>query len=417
MRKFELFESSGEVFKFIFVIGIIFILNLTYEYYKFSDFKSEKFRFLDAKVEHSYLKTKQDKTYRVLKLNNRNFSFYTTTKKDNISRYDTLNLGVITSSVSYKDWLQKRFFMSSFKIKKIDSKPNFKQNLINSIESQHNDEKIKELYATLYLATPISKELRDDVTKWGIAHVVSISGFHLSIIFGVMFMVITPFYKYFQSKYFPYRSSYFDISVFAFGLMIFYLYLLDFTPSFLRSLVMAFIGFLFLIKSIRILSFYTLFLTILLSVAVFPSLLFSIGFYFSCLGVFYIYLYAYHFSKLKFSIITHAILLNIYVYLAMNIPVYHFFNTLAFSQVAVIPIGYIFVVFYPLSVVFHIFGYGNFMDRLLLEFLNFSTATYKTYVPEIYFYAMNALLLPAIRYKYIAILLALIGFVPLFFIA
>lgn len=35
----------------------------------FSEFKTKKFRHLDVIVEHSYLKTKNDKTYRVLKLN------------------------------------------------------------------------------------------------------------------------------------------------------------------------------------------------------------------------------------------------------------------------------------------------------------------------------------------------------------
>ncbi|QKF64925.1 ComEC/Rec2 family competence protein [Campylobacter corcagiensis] len=420
MRKFELFENRSEILIFLTVIISIFILNLGYEWVKFKEFKSSKFHFLDAKVEHSYLKTKNSKTYRVLKLDSGEFSFYTTTKKDaNISRYDRLNLGVVTSSISYKDWLKKRFYLPSFKIKKLKPKPNFKQNIINFIDSQHSSDKIKELYVTLYLATPISKELRDDVTKWGIAHVVSISGFHLGIIFGVIFLTITPIYRYFQRRFFPYRSSYFDISIFAFCLMVFYLFLLDFTPSFLRSLVMAFIGFLFLIKNIRILSFYTLFLTILLSVSFIPHLLFSIGFYFSCLGVFYIYLYAHHFGEIKytkFNIITHAILLNLYVYFAMNIPVYHFFHTLAFSQIAVIPIGYIFVIFYPVSILLHIFGVGNLMDGMLLEFLNYEISTFQTQIPAPLFYIMNLLLLPAIRYKFIALFLAFIGILPLFFI-
>lgn len=420
MRKFELFENGFGVIKFLLILTAIFVLNLGYEYYKFSEFKAKKFQFLDVSVEHSYLKSKNGRTYRVLKLNSGEFSFYTTTKKDSdINRYDRLNLGVVTNSLSYNEWIKKRFYMPSFKIKKLKSKPNLKQKIISSIQNQHSDDKIKELYVTLYLATPISKELRDDVTKWGIAHVVSISGFHLGIIFGVIFLALTPVYRYFQSRFFPYRSSYFDISVFAFALMIWYLFLLDFTPSFLRSLVMAFIGFLFLIKNIRILSFYTLFLTIGLSVAFFPNLVYSIGFYFSCLGVFYIYLYAHHFGDIKFgkfSVLTHAILLNIYVYLAMNVPVYHFFKTLAFSQIAVIPIGYIFVVFYPLSVLLHIFGVGDLMDSMLLSFLNYEIPTFQTQIPPSIFYIMNLLLLPAIRYKFIALFLAFIGVLPLFFI-
>ncbi|NLY03351.1 MAG: ComEC/Rec2 family competence protein [Campylobacter sp.] len=422
MIKFELFENRREISVFLIVVGLVFILNLLYQYYEFSKFTDKKFQFLEAKVEHSYIKTKNSKTYRVLKLRNKEFSFYTITGKDSdIKRYDRLSLGVITDNVTYKEYLKKNFYMSSFDVEKLENSSNFKDFLVEAIVSQHTNLKIKELYATLYLATPISKELRADVTKWGIAHVVSISGFHLGIIFSTIFLFITPVYRFFQKRFFPYRSSYFDIATLAFFLMVIYLFLLDFTPSFLRSLVMAFLGFLFLIKNIRILSFYTLFLTIILTVCIFPSFLFSIGFYFSCLGVFYIYLYIHHWGDFREvlgfkKIVWHAVWLNIYVYLAMNIPVYHFFPTLAFSQVAVIPVGYIFVLFYPLSAILHLFGLGYLMDFMLLKFLDFEVVTYQTEIPNYLFWMMNLLLIPAIRYKFIAIFLALIGIIPLFYI-
>lgn len=415
----RLFYSKKEILLFLLIVLAVYFLNLAYEYHKFSEFKTKKFRHLDVIVEHSYLKTKNDKTYRVLKLNAAEFSFYTTTKKENlIERYDSLNLGVVTDKITFKDYIKKRFYMPSFRIRQIEFEPKFKDKIIAFIENQHENDKIKELYATLYLATPISKELRDDVTKWGIAHVVSISGFHLSIIFATFFLVLTPIYKFFQDRYFPYRSSYFDISVVAFLTMIFYLFLLDFTPSFLRSLLMGWLGFLFLIKNLKILSFWTLFLTIILSVAIFPNLLFSIGFYFSCLGVFYIYLYMHHFKfgSGKKAVVLNIIVFNIYVYFAMNIPVYHFFETLAFTQIAVIPIGYIFTIFYPLSAFLHLIGQGGLMDEMLLNFLNYEVTTYKADIPAVLFYMMNLLLLPAIKFKSIAILLALIGILPLFFI-
>ncbi|NLK66146.1 MAG: ComEC/Rec2 family competence protein [Campylobacteraceae bacterium] len=419
MRFNKLFYSKKEIFLFLFLVLFIYALNLAYQYHKFEEFKETKF--IEATVEHSYLKTKNERTYRVLKLKTSHFSFYTTTKKESvIARYDRLSLGIRTDKVSFKDYIKKSFYMPSFKIKKLEKKPKFKDKIINFIENQHDNPKIKELYATLYLATPISKELRNDVTKWGIAHVVSISGFHLSIIFATFFLLITPIYRFFQSRFFPYRSSYFDISVVAFLAMIGYLFLLDFAPSFLRSLLMGLLGFLFLSKNLRILSFWTLFLTIILSVAIFPNLVFSIGFYFSCLGVFYIYLYMHHF-KFEFgsrasNFALNVVVFNIYVYFAMNIPVYHFFDTLAFSQIAVIPIGYIFTIFYPVSAFLHLIGQGGLMDEWLLAFLNYEVTTYKTTIPPMLFYTMNSLLIPAIKFRSIAILLALMGVLPLFFI-
>ena len=82
-RMNNLFNSKKELLLFFIVAFTIFGLNLSYEFYKFKDFKTQKFRYVDAVVEQSYLKTKNDKTYRVLKLKNGDFSFYTTTKKEN----------------------------------------------------------------------------------------------------------------------------------------------------------------------------------------------------------------------------------------------------------------------------------------------------------------------------------------------
>lgn len=417
----NLFNSKKELLLFFIVAFTIFGLNLSYEFYKFKDFKTLKFRYVDAVVEQSYLKTKNDKTYRVLKLKNGDFSFYTTTKKENeLKRYDNIKLGVITDKITFKEYIKKSFYLKSFNIKKLQNSPNFKNNLINFISNQHKNDKIKELYSTLYLATPISKELRNDVTKWGIAHVVSISGFHLGIIFTTIFLLITPIYRFFQNRFFPYRSRYFDISLVAFLLMVFYLFLLDFTPAFLRSLLMSALAFLFLVKNLKIFSFWTLFLTIIISICFMPNLVFSVGFYFSCLGVFYIYLYLHHFKNLfkstKIGILKHILVFNIYVFFAMNIPVYYYFNTFTFSQIAVIPIGYIFTIFYPLSLFLHIFGAGNLMDELLLNFLNYNIKTYEIFIPPMLFYSLNLLNFVAIKNRLVAILLPIFGIIPIFFI-
>lgn len=111
----NLFNSKKELLLFFIVAFIIFGLNLSYEFYKFKDFKALKFRYVDAVVEQSYLKTKNDKTYRVLKLKNDDFSFYTTTKKENeLKRYDNIKLGVITDKVTFKEYIKKSFYLKSF---------------------------------------------------------------------------------------------------------------------------------------------------------------------------------------------------------------------------------------------------------------------------------------------------------------
>ena len=436
MKKLEIFENKREIFYFLLFITIIFALNLAFCYREFNEFKSQKYRFYNAQILQNYEKTNaKGKTYRVLRLKTSEFEFYTTTKKDfktNGAKY--LNIGVITQNVKFKDFVKKRFYMPSFKLKpkfensfensaqSLQNSPNLKnkfanlkQNAINFITSQHQNSKLKELYSALYFATPISKELRANVTNWGIAHIIAISGFHLGIIFGVCFFILMPIYKFFQKRFFPYRSANFDISIFVFILMSFYLFVLEFTPSFLRSLAMAFVGFFLLMRNFKIINFATLFITIALLIALFPHLAFSIGFYFSCMGVLFIFIYVKHFKD-KFSPFLHLIFFNLFVWLCMNVPVYYFFSTLTPLQIAVVPISYVFIIFYPLSVVLHLFGLGGIFDENLLNFLEFSVSSYQTQIPLWLFITANLCAILAIKFKKFALLCPILGFLPIFFI-
>ncbi|MDA3056369.1 ComEC/Rec2 family competence protein [Campylobacter sp. CN_NA1] len=439
MKKLEIFENKREILLFLLFSLSVFILNLGFCYKDFYEFKSQKYRFYNAQILQNYEKTNaKGRIYRVLRLKTSEFEFYTTTKKDfETSGAKTLNIGVITQNVKFIDFVKKRFYMPSFKLKpkfensinsgrnstqSLQNSPNLKtkfanlkQNAINFITAQHKNSKMQELYSALYFATPISRELRANVTNWGIAHIIAISGFHLGIIFGICFFIFKPVYKFFQKRYFPYRSVNFDISIFVFILMSFYLLVLDFTPSFLRSLAMAFVGFFLLMRNFKIINFATLFITIAFLIALFPHLAFSIGFYFSCMGVLFIFIYVKHFKD-KFGLFAHLIFFNLFVWLCMNVPVYYFFSTLTPLQISVVPISYTFIIFYPLSVVLHIFGVGYIFDEYLLNFLEFSLSIYKTQIPLWLFVMANLSAILAIKFKNFALLCALLGFLPIFFI-
>jgi competence protein ComEC len=273
---------------------------------------------------------------------------------------------------------------------------------------------MQELYNALYLATPISKELRQNVTNWGIAHIIAISGFHLSVIFIFVFFVARFTIAPLQDRYFPYLNLRFYISLILFALMGFYLYILDFTPSFLRSYIMGLVGFLLLSRGLKVFSFGNLVLSVLIGLAFSPQLLFSIGFYFSCLGVFFIFLYIYHFGNRQDPsswrrILIHTLALEIFVFLAMNIPVYYFFPVTSWYQLSVIPLAYAFIIFYPVSLFLHLFGIGGIFDLWMIKFIEFAPAQGRANVELWEFIAYNALALLAIYKKHIMILLALLG--------
>ncbi|PSM51776.1 competence protein, ComEC family [Campylobacter blaseri] len=414
MNGLKLFNKFSEILIFIAICLAIFSINIFIKHNEFRHFKEDKFQKIDAKVLSSYTKTnKKGRVYRVLKLKTNDFIFYTITKKEtNFKELDMLNLGIVTDRVDFKDYLKKSFYMPSFNIEKVKINKTLKDKAIKYVASQHQSLQIQNLYLALFFATPINKELRQNIVKWGISHLVAISGFHLSIIFTTIFFILTPIYKFFQNRFFPYRSLVFDISLLTFFLMVGYLFVLDFTPSFLRSLLMALVLFVFLVRNLKVFSFQTLFITMLIAISFFPHLLFSYGFYFSCLGVFYIYLYIHHFAK-SFNVYINIIFLNLFVYLAMNIPVYYFFPNFTYTQISVVFISYIFIIFYPLSLLLHLVNFGSIFDEYLIMFLNYPVEMHQINISKFLFYGVNLLSLLAIRYKILALLLALIGLYPI----
>ncbi|MBF7059779.1 ComEC/Rec2 family competence protein [Campylobacter volucris] len=396
---------------------VIFLLNIFYEYKNYQNFKLTKHLYLkDNIILSSYTKeNKYGKKYQVLKLKNSNFNFYTISYKNlTFDKNKTLSLRIITKDISFKNYLSKSFFAPSYDFNQTSYVQN-QNTIINYFLNQHTNEKIKEFYGTLFFAKAISKDLRQDVNFYGIAHLIAISGYHLGLLFSFCFVVFAPLYAFFQKRYFPYRSLKLDLSVFAFVLLTAYMYLIDFTPSYIRALFMTLFGFYLYSKNVKILSFKFLVLSIVLCISLFPKLLFSVGFLFSALGVFYIYLYLHHFKN-KFSNLTHIIFLNFWTFLAMIIPVLYFFPLLSLQQFLAIPLSILFIIFYPMVLLLHIFNYGNLLDFYLLDFFNIKFHSINFKISFWVYIGYLFLSLLSIFNRYLALFVISLGFVPFVFL-
>lgn len=357
---------------------------------------------------------KKVKKYQVLKLKNSDFIFYTTSFKDlNLSKNDVINLRIITKNINFKDYLSKSFYAPSYDFNK--TKTQKENTLIRYFLNQHHNEKIKEFYGALFFAKNVSSELRNDVNFYNIAHLIAISGYHLGLLFSFCFLIFAPLYAFFHKRYFPYRSLKLDISIFAFSLLIFYIFLIDFSPSYTRALLMSLFAFYLFSKNIKIFSFKFLFLSITFCISIFPKLLFSVGFLFSILGVFYIYLYLHHFKD-QFSNFTHVFLLNIWTFLAMIIPVLYFFPLLSFQQFLAIPLSLAFIIFYPLVLILHIFSYGNLLDLYFMHFFEFKMHAINLSIPFVFYFIYLILSLIAIFNKYLALFVVSLGLIPFIFL-
>ncbi len=400
-------------FRYLFLFGfIVFVFNIFLEYNHFLIFKEQKHKLIENALLLQYYPkyNKNNKKYWVLKLKTKDFVLYSTSFKDlNLSKNQLLNLKIITSNISFKDYLKKSFYVPSYGF---EISGYFKNNAIVSyFLHQHTNEKVQEFYGALFFALPISSELRKDVNYYGIAHLIAISGYHIALLFTLVFFILTPLYSFFQKRYFPYRSLRLDLSVFIFILLFAYAYLIGFVPSYIRSLIMALWAFYLLCKNIKILSFFTLFISIYLCIALYPRLLLSVGFLFSCLGVFYIFLYLHHFSKF-FHNLLNIVLLNIWTFFCMIIPVLYFFPLISYQQFLAIILSGIFIVFYPLVLCLHFVVHGNLLDPVLIDFLNLKFYAIDIKIPTWILISYLALSFMAMRYKILALLCVFANFIP-----
>lgn len=370
-----LFYGKKEMAIIGFVLAFVFVCNIILNYIDFKEFKSHSWATIRGEIANIIpLTAKDGRAYKRLYVKSDSghtlsIAFWA---KDEVRVDARVGFRVKTEDVKFKSFLSRKFFAPSVLVwHKPKTKDSVKNKIDNFIQNQHDTNIMKELYSTLYLATPISKELRDKVQRFGIAHIIAISGYHLGIIFAFLYAILIPIYRFFQNRYFPYRNSRWDISIIIFAILGYYLWLIDMTPSFLRSYVMGVFGFLFLWCGINVLSFEMLALTTLFLIALFPYLAFNIGFILSVFGVFYIFVFIKHFSTLK--VWQTLLLLNLWLFVVMSPIVYYWFGVINIQQWISIPLSILFVIFYPLATFLHTINQGGILDEYLIKFLNYET--------------------------------------------
>lgn len=74
-----------------------------------------------------------------------------------------------------------------------------------------------------------------------------------------------------------------------------------------------------------------------------------------------------HFAN-KFNNLINIILLNIWTFFAMVLPVLYFFPLISYQQILGIILSGIFVIFYPLVLFLHLINYGDLLNFILDEF-------------------------------------------------
>lgn len=371
--------------------------TLGFKTYQFHTLKSQNNPQVRAEVLLQYTKQKNNKTYFVLKLKSDFGVFYTTSYEDlrDIRNREIL-LRLNFSKITFWKFL-KSFYAPSFSMVVLP-KNGFKQDLRLWIMSQHFTQIMGEYYLTLFLADSLPKAWREVAQAYGITHIFAISGFHTGILSAVVFFVLGFLYKPLHQRFFPFRNFFFDVGFVVIVLLIAYYFLLTQSPSYLRALAMSMVAFFLLWRGIALWRIETLFWCVLLLLALFPTLAFSVGFYFSSLGVLYIFLFFKYFKIPQgfWKRCVYGIALNASTFFLMGIVVYYFFPPFSPLSLFSLILTPLFSLYYPFIFVAHLLGIGGILDSILLGWLSLPIHTIALEAPLVLFIICNVLSILAV---------------------
>ncbi len=366
LEKPKLFpETKGFLWVMGFLVFVI-LIRLFFEYQAYQNFISKPFYYTHAKVLNAYMKSKNGKRYQVLKLHSdEGFTFYTTSHRKESFDHKYLRLKILPNeSILFKDYLDT-FYVNSH-IKDQETLPfTFKDTLLKKVALQHQESALQSFYNAIFFATPLQKALREKISMLGVSHLVALSGFHLGILWGLVYGALLLLYRPLQQKFFPYRHALFDVGLIAIIFLGVYLWFVDFPPSLVRSYAMVLVGWMVLLLGMELLSF--TFLTTIMTtlIALFPSLLVSLSFWLSIAGVGYIFLLLQYTKEFNKRLI--ALLFIPFGIFLLMLPVVHaVFGVTSGYQLLSPLLSLLFVPFYPLVMGLHLCGIGDVLDGVLL---------------------------------------------------
>lgn len=381
LEKPQLFPQRKGFFGFVSVIVLLIGIRLVVAYQSYEHFISKPFYYTYATVLSAYEKSKYNKRYTVLKLKSEDgFTFYTTTHRKENFNHKRLRLQIFPDqSITFQDYLGTFYVKSKIK-KQVRLPLTFKDTLLAHVAAQHQDSALGTFYNAIFFATPLDRSLRQQIAKLGVSHLVALSGFHLGILWALVYGGLLLLYRPLQQKFFPYRYALFDVGLTAMILLGLYVWFVGFPPSLLRSYAMVLVGWAVLLLGMELLSFTFLATILLLLVLLLPSLLVSLSFALSVAGVFYIFLLLQYTKAYSKWVIT-LLVIPFGIFMLM-LPVVHFFFGVTSVYQLLSPIlSVLFVPFYPLVIFLHAVGIGEVFDGLLLWLFALPSGSKEHFIP------------------------------------
>ncbi len=365
LEKPKLFTTKQEFVITMLLLALVVVVRLGWVYHDYHRFVAQPFVYTHATIVNTYPKTRNGKTYAVLKLHtDSQKTIYTTSYRQDLKRGQRIYLQLLPNErIGFWEYLGGMYCKS--RIKRVDPPTANGQRLLESwINRQHADPNMQAFYRAIFLATPIPKTLRTQIASLGVSHLVALSGFHLGILWGILYGLGLLIYRPFQRRYFPWRHALADVGLAVMVVLGGYLWLTGFPPSLLRSYAMLLVGWGLVLMGIELVSFPFLATITLTLLALFPSLIASLGFWLSIAGVFYIFL------VLRYCQGMHArwislLCIPLGIFILMQPLVHGIFPLTTPYQLLSPLLSVGFILFYPLSFLLHLVGQGGVLDGVL----------------------------------------------------
>lgn len=363
-----LFSNAKEIAAFSTILFLIFFASLGREYYQYKNLTRFDDARLDVTVLKHYHKSKEGRSYAVMKVRtSAGATFYMSGSKAlrPLQGYD-VSVWIRTDKISFKNYLLG-FYAPGY-VRSMAPHKQLKYRVADAVMRQHHDADAATLFAALLTASALNRALQQHLGELGISHLLAISGFHIGLLGLLLFAIFKYPYGFLHDRYFPWRSAHSDLFVLAALPLAGYVLFLGMTPSVLRAYAMLLVGFLLYTRGIKVLSQQTLLIAAGVLIALWPRLLFSAGFWLSVAGVLYIVLFVQRFQGRGKAIVFVG--LHFWVYLMMLPITLSLFGTFSTLHPLSVLWTMAFVLFYPLTLLLHLLGYGGLMDPIVKWILN-----------------------------------------------
>ncbi len=409
MTKPKLFESRREFLLFVLVMLLLLLGRLGWEYYHYRQFIAKPFYYTHAIVLNAYEKHKGRRAYTVLKLqSDEGLRFYTTTHSKQALNHAYLRLQIFPDErIGFWEYLGTFYVKSRIKERKALPET-MQERLGRRIAAQHSDGGMSAFYNAIFLALPLPQRLREPIAALGVSHLVALSGFHLSILWGVLYGLLLLPYRALQQRYFPYRYALMDVGAVVMVLLGVYVWFVGAPPSLLRSYAMVLVGWLVLLLGLELVSFTFLAAVFAILTVLFPSLLVSLSFWLSIAGVFYIFLLL-HYTKGLHPWLIMLLVIPVGIFILMLPIVHAIFGVTTPYQLLSPILSLLFVPFYQVSFFLHLAGIGDLFDPALQWLFALPKESSEMLLPWWMVAGYVGLSLGAVRYKalfYVTLLLA-----------